>query len=187
MPTPCTMALVVKPRLIWMPAYCARSGGIMRMAKAATATPSRLPKESQCQRLKQINSENLPRRRADALRNRDRLDLLLDEHPHDTRNRNSSENDNDEPHEAEVVLRPRQVLPNPILGAAVRADADELPGEIDLQSFDERLHFALVHIDQNLAPRTAAKRQQPGLLQRSPVDQHARAEVEGTWSSPSFL
>src|SRR5438876_631725 len=77
--------------------------------------------------------------RADALEHRDAPDLLQNEHAGDARHRDPAEDHDDEPDEAEIVLRPIEVAPDLIFVRAVRSRV----GELLTQLLAQRRHQAI--------------------------------------------
>ena len=89
----------------------------------------RAARQAQQHDLRQVDRQHLSRAAADALEDGDAPDLLLNEHARHARDADAAQNEDDQSHEAEIVLGAREVLIHPSFVLPVRADADEIVDE----------------------------------------------------------
>ena len=126
------------------------------------------------QDLEPVDAQDVTAAGADALQDRDALDLLLDEDARDARDADAAEDDDDEPDETQVVLRSGQLLAEIVLGAPERPDVDESVAKRVAQRPPERLDARLVNAQHHLVVGAAAERR-AGRHPRAPVDRSALA------------
>ena len=145
------------------------------------------PGQAEHHDLQHVGREHLAGRRADALQDRDALDLLADEHACHAPDADAAEHEDHEADETQIVLRAQEVLADLILGRAERARVDETRAEVAAHVLDELGDPGLLHFQEDLVVGAAAERQQPGPLEVVEIDQHARAEAEGADAPSRFL
>jgi hypothetical protein len=137
--------------------------------------------------LRDVGRQDLPGGCADALQDRDALDLLLHEHAGDAPHADAPEHDHDEADQAEVILRAQQVLADVVLGRSVRARLHETVAEVAADLAGQAFDLALPDAQQDLVAGAAAEGEQLACAQVVVIDQDPRAEAEGADPPPGLL
>ena len=138
---PCTTADVVSPKstLITL-TRSPTNAGTAASTSAARCDAQCAAGESEQQHLHHINGQHLRRAWLPThLRIAMLADLLLHEYPRDARNADATKDEDDEPHETQIVLCAREVFAHLVFGAAIPAHVDELVGKCLVQGFDRHL------------------------------------------------
>jgi len=127
------------------------------------------------------------RRAADAFQDRNALDLLLHEHARHARHADAAENEHHQTDQAQIVLRPHQVLPHAIGGGPVPAAANEF-----ICRRCQQIRFGLdgactCQKQEHLPRHTTAEPEQPRSGHVGIIDQHARPDAERADAAPRLL
>ena len=144
--TPCTAADAVTPTLVDAERREHARPESRRRPTAASATPSSAAAGREPEHLQHVRREHAPRRRAEALQNRDAPDLLLHDDARDAPDADAAEHDDREADEAQVVLRDRRGS-RPSRSSSVRHDrtsTDRRAGTSRRSRCGERVDGAVV-------------------------------------------
>ncbi len=89
--------------------------------------------QTERQHLQQVDADDLPAARADALQHGDAAHLLEHEDARDARHRDAAENHDDQADQAQIVLGAIEVPADLVVGRPVRSGVDELVREVGAQ------------------------------------------------------
>ena len=103
--------------------------------------------------------------------------FCCDEDSRDARDADAAEDEDNEPHEAEIVLRPRQVFAHLVFRTAIPPHVDELVRKRLAELERHLFGFRFGHSQQLLIRRTAPELEQPGCFEIGAVDDHPRARA----------
>ena len=158
----------------WRRAPRRRASGIEAIATLASPTPSALPARPSSTTCSTYADSTCLRRRAEALQDRDALDLLANEDARDAPHADAAKHEHDEPDQAQVVFRAREVLADVVFDGPVGRRPGEQWRDVGAQRLFQRLDARLVNLEQVPVVRAAPEREQPGALEIR-RDRRARA------------
>ena len=112
--------------------------GIIRIATAASSDADQAAGQAEQRHLRDVGRQHLRRGRADALQDRDALDLLPHEDARHAPHADAAEHDDDEADEAQVVLGAKRDPRRCRLRATVGAGRDEVAAQLLAQTAGQR-------------------------------------------------
>ena len=125
-------------------------------------------------------------RAAKALQDGDTAHLLLDEHPRHARDADAAEDQDDQPHQAQVVLGTCEVLADAVRILPVATRPDEPVRQRLRERRADFTHSRLGRPQQQLVVGAAAEREEPGRLKVRVIHQDARTEAEPAQAAAGF-
>jgi hypothetical protein len=135
------------------------------------------------QHLQDVHRDDLRAARTDAFENGNAADFLQDEHPGDARHRDAAQDDDDEPHQAQVILGAIEIAADLVLARAVRPRVDEVLAQVTPERGHQVRDPTVRHANEHQSLGTAAKRQQTRRRQVGIVNVDPRAEAESAGSA----
>ena len=149
-----------------------------RQAERRDQETERAPGEAEHQRLQDVDGEDPPARRAQALERGDAGPLLLQEDAGHAPHADAAEDEDHVADQAEEVLRALDLRADARLGVVVRAHRREAVAEASPQPLDDRLERRVGQLQQPLVADPAAEADEAGRGEIGAIDDDARPERE---------
>ena len=149
-----------------------------RQAEPRDQEAERAAGEAEHQRLQDVDGEDPPARRAQALERGDAGPLLLQEDARHAPHADAAEDEDHVADQAEEVLRALDLRADARLGVVVRAHRREAVAEASPQPLDDRLERRVGQLQQALVADPAAEADEAGRGEIGAIDDDAGAERE---------